>query len=257
MRQPSRASQKGKLAYVEEIIKLLDMEDYADAIVGVPGEGLNVEQRKKLTIGVELAAKPQLLLFLDEPSSGLDSQTSWAVLDLIEKLTWHGQAILCTIHQPSAALLQRFDRLLFLAPNGKPIYFGELGPGCSILTGYFERNGAVQCPPNANPAEYVMEVIGCAPGSHSDIDWAHVWRQSPEFVYIRRELDEMERKLGQNHNAENECLSRDKRDDYREFAASFTEQLWVCIKRVNSQHWRSPSYIYSKTALCVLTVCLH
>ena len=68
------------------------MEDYADAVVGVPGDGLNVEQRKRLTIGVEIAARPKLLLFLDEPTSGLDSQTSWAICDLMEKLTRNGQA---------------------------------------------------------------------------------------------------------------------------------------------------------------------
>lgn len=101
------------------------MEEYADAVVGVPGEGLNVEQRKRLTIGVELAAKPPHLLFVDEPTSGLDSQTSWAVLDLLEKLTKAGQSVICTIHQPSAVLFQRFDRLLFLNGNGFPVYFGE------------------------------------------------------------------------------------------------------------------------------------
>ena len=139
LRQPAHIPRNEKLEYVTEIIKLLEMEDYADAVVGVPGEGLclssvvmelavngltfgiglNVEQRKRLTIGVELAAKPQLLLFLDEPTSGLDSQTSWAICDLMEKLTKNGQAILCTIHQPSAMLFQRFDRLLFLATGGK------------------------------------------------------------------------------------------------------------------------------------------
>ena len=46
------------------------MEDIADAIIGSPEAGLAVEQRKRVTIGVELAAKPQLLLFLDEPTSG-------------------------------------------------------------------------------------------------------------------------------------------------------------------------------------------
>jgi ATP-binding cassette subfamily G (WHITE) protein 2 (PDR) len=58
LRQPAKTPRQEKIDYVEEVIKLLEMEEYADAVVGVPGEGLNVEQRKRLTIGVELAAKP-------------------------------------------------------------------------------------------------------------------------------------------------------------------------------------------------------
>lgn len=61
------------------------------------------------------------LLFLDEPTSGLDSQTAWAICDLMEQLKNSGQAILCTIHQPSAMLFKRFDRLLFLAEGGKTV----------------------------------------------------------------------------------------------------------------------------------------
>lgn len=112
------------MAYVDEVIQLLEMEEYSDAVVGVLGEGLNVEQRKRLTIGVELVAKPPLLLFVDEPTSGLDSQTSWAILALLQKLSNAGQSILCTIHQPSAMLFQRFDRLLLLAEGGRTVYFG-------------------------------------------------------------------------------------------------------------------------------------
>ena len=94
LRRPFSIARKEKLAYVEEILQLLDMMSYADAVVGIPGEGnpldylmswlcrvqlidsyiwrsgLNVEQRKRLTIEVELVAKPDLLLFLDEPTSG-------------------------------------------------------------------------------------------------------------------------------------------------------------------------------------------
>lgn len=126
LRQPSSVSREEKLAYVDEVIALLEMEEYEDAVVGIPGEGLNIEQRRRLTIGIELARKPELLLFLDEPTSGLDSQTSWAICQLLKRLGRSGQAILCTIHQPSAVLFQEFDNLLLLAKGGKPVYFGGL-----------------------------------------------------------------------------------------------------------------------------------
>ncbi|OQD89391.1 hypothetical protein PENANT_c002G07605 [Penicillium antarcticum] len=133
LRQPANVSQHEKLGYVDEVIRLLEMEEYADAIIGIPGEGLNIEQRRRLTIGIELAAKPELLLFLDEPTSGLDSQTSWAICQLLKRLARSGQAILCTIHQPSAVLFQQFDNLLLLAKGGQTVYFGEIGEDSATL----------------------------------------------------------------------------------------------------------------------------
>lgn len=126
LRQSAEIPKEDKLGYVDHVIEILDMQGFADAVVGFPGEGLNIEQRKRLTIGVELAARPQLLLFLDEPTSGLDSQTSWSICQLIKKLTKSGQAVLCTIHQPSAVLFDQFDWLLLLAPGGKTVYFGGI-----------------------------------------------------------------------------------------------------------------------------------
>jgi ATP-binding cassette, subfamily G (WHITE), member 2, PDR len=210
-----------------------------------------------LTIGVELAAKPQLLLFLDEPTSGLDSQTSWAILDLLEKLTAHGQAILCTIHQPSAMLFQRFDRLLFLAAGGKPVYFGEIGPSSSTLITYFQRNGAKPCPPNSNPAEWMMEVIGAAPGSTSSINWPEVWHNSAERAIVHAELDRMKTYLSRIAQAGllSPSSPQHAQDEYpyHAFAASFPTQLHLCLHRIFTQYWRTPSYIYSKTLLCILT----
>jgi ATP-binding cassette, subfamily G (WHITE), member 2, PDR len=249
LRQPTHISRQEKLDYVKEVIRILDMQDYADAVVGVPGEGLNVEQRKRLTIGVELAAKPELLLFLDEPTSGLDSQTSWAICDLMEKLAQSGQAILCTIHQPSAMLFQRFDRLLFLAKGGKTVYYGDIGKNSEILTSYFERNGSKPCPKDANPAEWMLEVIGAAPGSFSDIDWPQVWRNSPEIKEVHAHLDHLKTVRPQ----ETELPDQADKTSYREFAAHFPLQLYEVQKRVFQQYWRTPSYIYSKTALCVFS----
>jgi ATP-binding cassette subfamily G (WHITE) protein 2 (PDR) len=156
LRQPKTVSKEEKYAFVEDVIKMLNMQDFSEAVVGVPGEGLNVEQRKLLTIGVELAAKPALLLFLDEPTSGLDSQSSWAIVAFLRKLADSGQAVLATIHQPSAILFQEFDRLLFLAKGGRTVYFGDIGKNSRILLDYFESNGAGKCGDDDNPAEYSM-----------------------------------------------------------------------------------------------------
>ncbi|KAJ7716581.1 ABC-2 type transporter-domain-containing protein [Mycena maculata] len=246
LRQHKSVPKEEKLAYVEEVIALLEMESYASAVVGVPGEGLNVEQRKRLTIAVELVAKPELLVFFDEPTSGLDSQTAWSICQLMRKLANHGQAILSTIHQPSAILMQEFDRLLFLAPGGKTVYFGDIGENSKVLTGYFEKYGAHTCPPEANPAEWMLEVIGAARSSNAIHDWSEVWKSSDERVQVRREFDEMVANLSQLEDRRESALG------YEAFAMPLTTQLWECFKRVWLQYWRTPSYIYSKLALVLV-----
>ena len=243
LRQPKTTPKKEKLAYVDEVIKVLEMEGYADAVVGVPGEGLNVEQRKRLTIGVELAAKPALLLFLDEPTSGLDSQTAWSICTLLRKLANNGQAILCTIHQPSAVLFQEFDNLLFLASGGRTVYFGDIGERSKTLTSYFERNGSRKCGDEENPAEWMLDVIGAAPGSQNTIDWPQVWRESEEKQVIRDTLAQMKSEL-KSKPVDNDPTA------LREFAEPFGVQLLAVTKRVFEQYWRTPSYLYSKVWLC-------
>ena len=244
LRQPKDVSRKEKDEYVEYVLDLLEMTAYADALVGFTGEGLNVEQRKRLTIGVELAAKPKLLLFLDEPTSGLDSQTAWSVCKLMRKLADHGQAILCTIHQPSAILLKEFDRLLFLQKGGQTVYFGDLGDNCSTLTNYFEKYGADPCPKQANPAEWMLHVVGAAPGSHAKQDYFEVWKNSTEFQEVQQELDYMERELVK--------IPRDVAPDaHNKYAASILTQYLVVSWRVIIQYWRSPGYIYSKMFLVI------
>ncbi|EFR04875.1 ATP-binding cassette transporter [Nannizzia gypsea CBS 118893] len=248
LRQPEGTPKAEKLAYVEEVIKMLDMQGYADAVIGVLGEGLNIEQRKRLTIGVELVAKPPLLLFVDEPTSGLDSQTSWAILALLEKLSKAGQSILCTIHQPSAMLFQRFDRLLLLAEGGKQVYFGDIGENSQTLIDYFEGNGAAACPLSANPAEWMLEAIGAAPGSSSDIDWHQTWRSSPEYQAVQEELTRLKvNGLDQPPGDVTGSAS------HNEFAAPLWQQFLVVTERVFQHTWRSPSYIYSKLLLCITT----
>ena len=69
----------------------------------------SVEQRKRVTMGVELAANPSVL-FLDEPTSGLDSRGANLVTEVMANVAAARKTVVCTIHQPSAAIFSRFHR---------------------------------------------------------------------------------------------------------------------------------------------------
>ncbi|KAJ5306099.1 hypothetical protein N7508_005114 [Penicillium antarcticum] len=244
LRQPASVSIQEKHDYVEDVIRMLKMEEFAEAIVGVPGEGLNVEQRKLLTIGVELAAKPKLLLFLDEPTSGLDSQSSWAICSFLRKLAEHGQAVLCTIHQPSAMLFQQFDQLLFLARGGKTVYFGPVGENSSTMLDYFESKGARKCADDENPAEYMLGIVNAGKNPQGE-DWFDVWKQSDESKGVQTELNRIhEEKKGKTGSSE-----EDSANSHSEFAMPFWFQLYLVTYRVFQQYWRMPSYVLAKWGL--------
>jgi ABC-type multidrug transport system ATPase subunit len=257
LRQSAEIPTKEKLDYVDYVIDLLEMQSFENAVIGTPGEGLNVEQRKRLTIGVELAARPQLLLFLDEPTSGLDSQTSWAILQLIKKLTASGQAVLCTIHQPSALLFDQFDRLLLLAPGGKTVYFGDLGTNSRTLIEYLERNGAPMCPPGANQAEWMLDVIRQSTDEeHKTFDWHRIWRESPEFRAVKAELGRLRGLAAEAENGDGDGAlgATSEPSQHREFVASYWRQFCVVLDRTGKHFWRSPGYLWSKIALVILSV---
>ncbi|KAK7418333.1 ATP-binding cassette transporter snq2 [Neonectria magnoliae] len=239
LRQPFHIPMAERFAYVEEIISLLEMESSADAIIGTPESGLSVEQRKRVTIGVELAAKPDLLLFLDEPTSGLDSQSAFNVVRFLRRLSGLGQAILCTIHQPNAALFENFDRLLLLQRGGRTVYFGDIGKDASVLRGYLAQHGA-HTPPTENVAEYMLEAIGAGSTPRvGDKDWADIWDESPELAATKETITQLkqERKAaGANHNSDME----------KEYASPFSHQLKVVSRRMFRSFWRSPNYLFTR-----------
>lgn len=246
LRQPKEASRQEKLDYCETIIDLLEMREIAGATIGSPGEGLNQEQRKRLTIGVELAAKPELLMFLDEPTSGLDSGAAFNIVRFLRKLADAGQAVLCTIHQPSAVLFEHFDELLLLKAGGRVAYHGPLGSDSQDLIHYFESNGASKCPPHVNPAEYMLDAIGAGNPDYKGQDWGDTWANSAEHEARAREIADMVEK---RRNVE---PSASLRDD-REYATSLGVQTWIVTKRAFVAYWRSPNYIVGKFMLHILT----
>ncbi len=226
-------------AYVEEIIGLLELEDLADCIIGSPEAGLTVEQRKRVTIGVELAAKPELLLFLDEPTSGLDSQSAFNIVRFLKKLAAAGQAILCTIHQPNAALFENFDRLLLLKSGGRCVYFGDIGKDAVVLREYLKRHGA-EAKDSDNVAEFMLEAIGAGSAPRiGNRDWGDIWEDSPEFEAAKAAILEMKAARVAAEKTTNPELEM-------EYASPFLHQLKIVIRRTNIAYWRTPNYLFTR-----------
>ena len=206
---------------------------------------------------MELAARPELLLFLDEPTSGLDSDTAWSICSLLRKLVDDGQTILCTIHQPSATLFQMFDKLLFLAPKGKSIYFGDIGPNSATVIRYFEEHGAQPCGKETNPAEWLLNCTNSLQDRNLDcIDWAVEWHRSEERRQIKHEIESMKKRLLSSELTQTASTEP-------QFSTSFIEQLYIATLRLFGHNWRTPSYLYSKlllsagsvrSCLCMLVV---
>lgn len=98
----------------------------------------------------------------------------------------------------------------------------------------------------------MLEVIGAAPGSHTDTDWFEVWRSSPEYQQARAEIDGLiSERL--DHAKDANAQQPDDADLRKAFAAPFAQQMREVTYRIFEQYWRTPSYLYSKLALCLIS----
>ncbi|KAI0911770.1 ABC transporter PeaB1 [Ustulina deusta] len=239
LRRPHAVPTTDKDAHVEAVIRTLEMDDIADALIGVPGAGLNLEQRKRVAIGLELSAKPDILL-LDEPTSGLDGQSALVIGRLLRKLADVGQTVLCTIHQPATELMEVFDHLVLLVPGGRLAYDGPLGNGCSSTLEYFARF-APPCGPDENPAEYLIRVVRRSGSSDAEAKDPYpsvsTWLSSDECAArnARREkiISEGAGTLSTLH-AEHT------------YAVSLWVQFKATMRRTWLFYWRDPDYFTSK-----------
>lgn len=97
--------------FVEEVMLLVELNPIRNCLVGLPGvSGLSTEQRKRLTIAVELVANPSII-FMDEPTSGLDARAAAIVMRTVRNTVDTGRTVVCTIHQPSIDIFEAFDEV--------------------------------------------------------------------------------------------------------------------------------------------------
>lgn len=137
----------------EEMIDLMGLSKVGDTKVGdVFTRGLSGGEKKRTSIGIELISNPNLL-FLDEPTTGLDSTTALSVMETVRDLKARGITIISTIHSPSDKILQLFDKIIILC-EGNLVFDGPP----QDIEDYLHKmnfNSTKYIP----PLEYFMQVI--------------------------------------------------------------------------------------------------
>ncbi|KAM9237573.1 broad substrate specificity ATP-binding cassette transporter ABCG2 [Dugong dugon] len=153
LRLPTTMKNREKNERINKIIQELGLEKVADSKVGTQFiRGVSGGERKRTSIGMELITDPSIL-FLDEPTTGLDSSTANAVLLLLKRMSKQGRTIIFSIHQPRYSIFKLFDSLTLLA-SGRLMFHG---PAQEAL-GYFASAG-YNCEPYNNPADFFLDVI--------------------------------------------------------------------------------------------------
>ncbi|KAJ8600021.1 hypothetical protein CTAYLR_001871 [Chrysophaeum taylorii] len=223
MRVPSRADDAPrerrlhakKIARADALMRTLGMAHVADNVLSEVSGG----QRKRASAAVEfMSDRP--LLFMDEPTSGLDSATAKALVDRLSRAAHdESRTVICTIHQPSWELINKFDKVVLLAGRG-----GNLGGTVVFdappahIPAYFESGGS-PVPTGENPADHIMYVLNDEGGEK----WTDVWSTSEQRAVATQQATEERARLEAKLDLES--------DDADDYPISYCEQYRVLFIR--------------------------
>jgi ABC-type multidrug transport system ATPase subunit len=266
LRLPAHTPVDDRRAWVESIIDMLELGPIENSIVGSGAAGFSFEQRKRLSIGVELAANPSIL-FLDEPTSGLDSRAAQVAIRSIKRVAASGRSVVCTIHQPSVFIFNSFESLLLLRRGGQTVFYGDLGHESSQLIDYFQA--APGTPPcgRQNPATWMLELIGAGTGGGGDgggssVDFHQYYKQSTLCRVNTLKVDALcsapaeSTAVAPSYSGDDSSSSSGPgnaqehvTDDTRPLNGA---QFWLLLKRGYASYWRNPDYNFIRMVISIV-----
>ncbi|XP_071915842.1 pleiotropic drug resistance protein 2-like isoform X5 [Coffea arabica] len=233
LRLASDVNTETRKMFVEEVMDLVELNPLRNALVGLPGvDGLSTEQRKRLTIAVELVANPSII-FMDEPTSGLDARAAAVVMRTVRNTVNTGRTVVCTIHQPSIDIFEAFDELLLMKRGGQVIYAGPLGPHSHELIKYFEViPGVPKIKEGYNPATWMLDVSTSAMEAQLEVDFAVIYANSELYRRNQELIKELSTPVPG---------SKDLHFPTR-YSQSFLVQCKACFWKHNWSYWRNSQY---------------
>ncbi|CAN4105847.1 unnamed protein product [Withania somnifera] len=219
--------------FVEEIMGLVELKPLRYSLVGLPGvDGLSTEQRKRLTIAVELVSNPSII-FMDEPTSGLDARAAAIVMRTVRNTVDTGRTVVCTIHQPSIDIFEAFDELLLMKTGGLVIYSGLLGHHSRLLIDYFQSiPGVPTIKEGYNPATWMLDITTPAVEAQLNVDFGDIYANSDLY----RRNQELTKQLSVPAPG-----SQDLRFPTK-YSQPFINQCMACFWKQHLSYWRHPQY---------------
>ncbi|KAJ8100914.1 P-loop containing nucleoside triphosphate hydrolase protein [Lipomyces tetrasporus] len=187
LRLPSSTTKDERRQLVEEVILELGLKECADTIVGDnEHKGLSGGEKRRLSLGIQLLSNPSVL-FLDEPTTGLDSYSAQLLIKTLQKLSRRGRTLILSIHQPRSDIFFLFDSITLLS-QGQPVYSGKAKDSMT----YFSRLGYT-VPEHMNPADYLIDIVAYDTRSAKLEDESRtrirllvtVWRREQNFERVR------------------------------------------------------------------------
>ncbi|KAJ7553408.1 hypothetical protein O6H91_06G097000 [Diphasiastrum complanatum] len=246
LRLPREVDKRTREMFVEEVMELVELNALRDGIVGLPGvTGLSTEQRKRLTIAVELVANPSII-FMDEPTSGLDARAAAIVMRTVRNTVDTGRTVVCTIHQPSIDIFEAFDELLLMKRGGQVIYAGSLGKRSHKLVEYFQAvDGVPAIEEGYNPATWMLEVSSQSAEAKLGVDFAEIYKNSTLYMHNQELITQLS-----SPAPDAKDLSFDT-----EYSQTFNVQCIACLWKQHKSYWRNPYYCVIRmffTTVCAL-----
>ncbi|XP_062030547.1 pleiotropic drug resistance protein 3-like isoform X1 [Rosa rugosa] len=240
LRLPSQIDINTRAEFVKEVLQMIELDEIKDELVGIPGgSGISTEQRKRLTIAVELVSNPSII-FMDEPTSGLDARAAAIIMRVVKNIVSTGRTIVCTIHQPSIDIFEAFDELILMKRGGQVIYCGELGQDSSKLIQYFEGiSGVPKIKDNYNPATWMLEVTSPSAEAKLALDFSQLYRES----HLCQKNNDLVRELSFPVQGSKELYFP------THFPQNGWEQFKACLWKRHLSYWRNPRYNLGRLAI--------
>lgn len=239
LKRPLTEPLENKRKAVEELLLSIGLDVCRNVLIGSPtARGISGGQAKRVNVAIALITNPRVL-FLDEPTTGLDSFTSNEVLSVIKGIAEEGVTVCATIHSPSSYCFNLFDRVLMLV-SGRTVYFGER----ASIVDFFNS----VCPhvkdqiPGYNDAEYITDIVVEADRLGKGRDFSDAYANSSLCAENAAAVDQF--LLSEKTNLTEEAVR--ELQVKRSTVTPWWWGMWVFAKYRASKNYRSPPFVAAR-----------